>query len=495
MDINFGLMPKVFPPLRPYLRAGAFLLAALAPLAHSQTKPPAPGQTFASAASSGAWTFFTDPRAVYYKGNREKVYLGFLTSQGHDRVWSYDYATGAVDTFTLHLNLERDDHDNPALYVHPDGKITAIYQRHTVDRNIYLRTTANPEDIRSWGAERVIQGSENTTYAHPIRLDAENNRLYLFNREVEWHPTVRTSEDQGLTWSAPKQIVGGPAARPYIKYRGDGQSKIHMAFTDGHPRDVAKNSIYYAYYSGNNFYKASGERIKDFSSPLEPTQAEKVYDGGTNGRAWIWDIALDKQGRAVMVFVVAPTESDHRYYYARWTGTAWLVKPICPGGRWFPQTPSGSTEREPHYSGGIILNPQDPSEVFLSRPPNGAATGTFEIEHWVTPDGGTTWTSRKITQGSSAHNARPIVPWPVHGQTNPRLMIFWMHGGYVHYTNYSTGIKYAFLDSIPTVLARRDGTFLPRTRLSAWEAAGFDPLGRWLGRSPDAPFPRALPLR
>jgi hypothetical protein len=476
-------------------RVAAAVLASLPSLAlpQARTQAPAPGQGFDWASSDGAWTFFTDPRAVYYKGEREKVYLGYLTAQGHDRVWSYDFASGKVDTFTLHERLEVDDHDNPALYVHPDGRLTAIYQRHTVDRNIYLRTTTRPEDITSWGDARRLTGAENTTYAHPIRLDDENNRLYLFNREVEWHPTVRTSEDQGQTWSAPKQVVGGPAARPYIKYRGDGQSKIHMAFTDGHPRDVPGNSLYYAYYSGGNFYKASGERIKAFTSPLEPSQAERVYNGAASGRAWIWDIALDKQGRAVMVFVVAPSETDHRYYYARWTGTNWLVRQICPGGRWFPETPSGQREREPHYSGGIILNPENTSEVFLSRPPNGASTGNFEIENWETSDGGTTWTSKRITQGSSANNVRPIVPWPVHGQKNPHRMVFWMHGRYVHYTNYRTGIKFAILESPPTavLVEGKEGPF--RLRLSAWEAAGFDPLGRRLRQA--ANVPPAFPMR
>jgi hypothetical protein len=241
------------------------------------------------------------------------VYLGFITSDGSDRIWSYDYATGETDAFTLHTKLQKDDHNCPALYVDPDGRITAIYQRHTVDRNIYLRTTVNPEDIASWGEERVLQGSDNTTYANPIRLDDENNRLYFFNREVNWHPTMRTSEDQGKTWSAPRQLVGGSAARPYIKYRGDGHSKVHLAFTDGHPRDVPANSIYYAYYSGGNFYKAGGERIKAFDSPLEPSQAERIYNGATAGRAWIWDVALDRQGHPVLVFVVAPKETDHRY--------------------------------------------------------------------------------------------------------------------------------------------------------------------------------------
>lgn len=104
-----------------------------------------------------------------------------------------------------------------------------------------------------------------------------------------------------------------------------------------------------------------------------------------------------------------------------------MTKQIAKGGKWFPQTPAGAREREPHYSGGIILNPQDPSEVFLSRPPEGGA-GIFEIERWRTADQGQTWSFQAITSGSSRNNARTILPWPVAGQANPRRILFWMHG-------------------------------------------------------------------
>ena len=42
----------------------------------------------------------------------------------------------------------------------------------------------------------------------------------------------------------------GTAARPYIKFEhervSDTSDRVHMAFTDGHPRDVPTNAIYYA---------------------------------------------------------------------------------------------------------------------------------------------------------------------------------------------------------------------------------------------------------
>jgi len=434
----------------------AILFLAVAIPAFSQT-PGSPGQNYPWASNNGAWTFFTDPRAMYYRGTQEKVYLGFISQQGSDRVWSYDYATGTIDTATLHAILQVDDHDEPALYVRTDGRITAFYQRHNTDRNLYIRTTVNPEDIRTWGAERIVTMPAAVTYAHPFRMAAESNRLYLFSRSINFHPTVMSSTDEGLTWGTPSEFIAGGGARPYVKYRGDGLSRIHFSFTDGHPRDEPTNSIYYANFSGGSFYRANGTLIRAYTAatPLLHAEAEKVYNGAAaTGRAWIWDIAMDSLGRPVMVFVVAPLETDHRYYYARWNGTSWLVRQICAAGSWFPETPTATVEREPHYSGGIIINPQNVSEVFLSRPPNGVVGGTFEIERWFTSDGGTTWTSQSITSGSSANNVRPILPWAVTGQSNPRPLIFWMHGHYVHYTNYQTGIKYMFLPTTVPVLGK-----------------------------------------
>ena len=47
----------------------------------------------------------------------------------------------------------------------------------------------------------------------------------------------------------------------------------------------------------NTFLIANGEEIADFNQlPVSPQQTDVVYDG-SNGRAWIWDIAFDYQVR------------------------------------------------------------------------------------------------------------------------------------------------------------------------------------------------------
>jgi hypothetical protein len=52
---------------------------------------------------------------------------------------------------------------------------------------------------------------------------------------------------------------------------------------------------------------------------------------------------------------------------------------------------------EPNYSGGITLDHENPSMVYLAR----QVGGVFEVELWRTADGGVTWTRRPVT-GSSA---------------------------------------------------------------------------------------------
>ena len=72
--------------------------------------------------------------------------------------------------------------------------------------------------------------------------------------------------------------------------------------------------------------------------------------------------------------------------------------------------------------------------MYLSRQIN----GIFEIEKWVTSDGGANWSSEAITSGSKKNNVRPVVPRN-HKPTGIELI--WMHGDYVFYTKYDTALK------------------------------------------------------
>jgi hypothetical protein len=108
---------------------------------------------------------------------------------------------------------------------------------------------------------------------------------------------------------------------------------------------------------------------------------------------------------------------------------------LTEAGPWFPHTPPGAREREPNYSGGIVLDHTDPSQVYLSREKN----GVFEIEHWSTRDKGKNWEVTAVTKNSRNDNVRPFV---VRNHHDDSLRVLWMNiEKYVHYTDYKGAIK------------------------------------------------------
>ena len=386
----------------------------------------------------GAWCWFQDPRAVFVKGLRARTYAQWMTHDGKLQIGAYDHATDKAEIHTLKENWDQDDHNVGAFLVMPDNRLTVFYARHN-KHGIFCRTTSNPEDIAQWDKEVTVSDTPRITYAHPVYLSAER-KFYLFWRGSTWKPTFSTSED-GESWSAPKVLIRDPAkeentTRPYMKITSDGKSSIHFAFTDGHPRDEAQNSVYYLRYAGGQFFKADGSQAGTLQTlPIQPGKSDPVYSGKkTNVRSWVWDIALDGQGYPVIAYTRLPAETDHRCCYARWTGEKWLDVEITPGGKWFPQTPEGAKELEPHYSGGMAIDHSDPSTLYVSRPIN----GVFEIEKWNTSDKGKTWRSHPVTRDSTQINVRPVVPRGYSGKEN---YVLWMSGAYEHYTNYRTGIR------------------------------------------------------
>lgn len=424
-----------------------------------------PGEAYADFTADGGWCWFSDPRAISDQG---KTYAGWITADGSVEVGSLDPRSGEVTTFVIDEAYEKDDHDNPSFLILPDGRLRAFYTRHSNRQEINTRTTRRPGDITEWGPVEVIPPNDpsprnsGVTYSNPFLLTEEDNAIHLFWRGRSFKPTMATSLDNGETWSTATPVFSLPdlprGNRPYAKYGSNGKDRIHFIFTDGHPRREPHNSVYYACYRGGAFYRADGTRICTVSElPFPPAQADRVYDASTTGaRAWIWEVTADSQDRPVLVYTRHPTESDHRYHYARWTGSAWFDTELCAAGGWFPQTPEGEQEREPHYSSGLALDPQDPSVVYLTRPVNGVR----ELERWTTSDRGTNWTTTAITSGSKHDNIRPFVVRN-HSENGPTVLWQNVSGHYRHYTDYLCSIKMDSPHTVTTTAALGRAQALP----------------------------------
>ena len=388
----------------------------------------------------GAWCWFQDPRAVYFDGEHRRTYSGWMTKDGQLIVAQYDHKSGGIDKVVLEEEWDIDDHNTPSFLVRPDGHIMVFYARHN-KLGLYTRRTIHPEDITSWEEEIMVSNEDRITYSHPVQLHAESNRMYVFYRGPSWKPTFTFSDD-GVNWSEPQILIqqkGREAEdiRPYLKVVSDGDSTIHFAFTNGHPRNEPHNSVYYIKYAKGGFYKADGSLIGDMNKlPIDPLDSDLVYDAREHEvRAWIWDIALDSQGHPHVAYTRLPEESDHRYHYTRWDGATWNDHFITFAGGWFPQTQPGEEEREVHYSGGITFNQNSPHVVYFSH-----NEGTqFEISRAETADHGKTWEIDPITKRSNHLNVRPVFP---HGYTGEADHVLWMSGEYIHYTDYRTAIRF-----------------------------------------------------
>jgi hypothetical protein len=414
-------------------------------------------QTPATLTSDGAWCWFSDPRAIYTKDG--SIVTGWVTKTGDIIAASLNPQTGKVEQKRLYTKLEVDDHDNPAFLELPDQRILTQYTWHGGDKNgmgVIQNTTLQPKDISTFSDSLVFKPQtaellekfkrETYTYANPFMLSGEDNKIYSFGRWIGFKPNFITSIDNGKTWSDPKVVITSKALdtnnRPYVKYYSDGKSKIHLIFTDGHPNAEPLNSVYYCYYEKGAFWRADGTKIANVDQlPFTPSDATVIYKATPEtGKAWIFDIVINKNGQPVVAYTRYPTNEKHQYFYAVYDGKKWNDHHIVDSGKWFPQTPEGKKEREENYSGGLTIDPLDPSVVYLSHEIN----NVFEHTNPKTKHLLKNWKITPVTRNSTLDNVRPVIPR--YKKKSDKNVLLWMQNKkYVHYTDYDTGIMWKVL--------------------------------------------------
>jgi PKD repeat protein len=391
-----------------------------------------PAEAAQAPLGGGAWSWFGDPRAVTHDG---RTYVGWVDLQGDIKVSSYDHDTHERVTAVLQARLNRDDHANPSIHVLPDGRLMVFYSRH-VGPAMHYRISSQPESVRSWDPPQMVPvnvpGNPNRgyTYPNPIYLGDED-RLYLFWRGGNYNPTYSTRDDVTGQWSAARNLIHMQGERPYVKYASSGDDTIHVAYTNAHPNEFGDVNIYYARVHDGTIERAGGQQIGTLAGPpISPEAGNEIFDEAE--QAWVHDVAADSLGRPVIVFAAFPSAADHRYWYARWTGTAWERHEITPAGGSFRED-GGS----PYYSGGLTLDHEDPSRVYLSRQ---VARDSWQVGTWETANGGADWTSQVVSLPEAQRNVRPVSP---RGMPNPfedDLSVIWMRGSYPSWRDYQTSI-------------------------------------------------------
>lgn len=409
----------------------------------------------------GGWCWYQDERVIVANGH---LVIGSIASgrddpnrRGNVEVVSYNLATGARNLFTLHQGTDEkdrrqwyDDHNVPAFLQTPDGHLLAVYAKHGPEEKIYLRRSARPGDAAAWAPAEVFVPSEKSrvTYSNLLRLSAENGRIYNFFRGLDnsFKPSWMWSGDDGRTWTTGGIAINVPSEfrhRPYVKYASNGRDTIHLAYTEGHPRDF-DNSIYHAVYRNGQLRRSDGSVIASLNEGMpRPEDGTRVYAGGPDNVAWIIDLQVDRRGHPYMAYSVQMNDAgkkpghcgqDHRYRFARWDGKRWHDTEIAYAGHClYP--------REDDYTGLVALDAHDPRTLFISTnadPVTGAPliSKADGQRHWEIFKGVTRdfkrWTWTPVTSDSRADNLRPIVPiWP-----GRQRALLWLEGKMRTYTDY-----------------------------------------------------------
>lgn len=436
----------------------------LGALAVTASAPPAAAREFLAPDvltlnDNGAWSWFEDERAVVDTGAGKLLVSSVADSSGPGGaardgdvdVVAYDLDSHAVDRFTLHDDLQDDDHNSAALYVRPDGRYVAMYGGHLADSLSRWRVSSNAGDVTGWTGEQAFDNGAAMTYSNLHYLPGDDGgagRLYNFVRSNGFDPNILVSSDQGDTWSYGGRLLeeGGGGDRPYLRYASDGQ-RIHFITTERHPRDF-DNSIYHGYIEDGSLYNSSGDVIDGnlfnttAAAPDALTQvmtAGATFGGDAMRRAWTVDVAI-AGGAPVAVFQARANNDDldHRFFYGRWDGGQWRVHQMAFAGSYLYGA-------ENDYTGLVSIDPDDPATVYLSsevHPETKAqligsdGARHYELFRGTTSDGGATWSWTPLTFNSAQDNVRPVVPqWD-----DENTAVLWMRGQYNSYTNFDTRV-------------------------------------------------------
>jgi hypothetical protein len=398
----------------------------------------------------GGWCWYQDPRAIVHNGH---LFIGAVegTGNGDARIGVYDLVHDKpLGSVVVHDDFDRDDHNSPVFYPRPDGSVLTMYARHGKEKTHYFRIS-DTSDYLKWSPERridygdfLVASRDRVTYMNLFPMSAEE-KLYCFFRGLEFNPCVIFSPDHGETWEDAKHFIRSEVEgrhRPYVCYAGNGVDRVHLSFTDAHPRNYG-NNIYYALFKGGEFFKADGTLIKglDQDGPLRPSEADLVFRGseiavaGKHGAsapqsAWTSSIALDKDGHPHIGYSYYLSNTDHRYRIASWNGRRWIDREVALAG-------SCLYEAESSYTGLIALDPVDPSFVVISTdvdPSSGnSLAGTHEIfrARVGMDDDRDSINWKAVTTNSPCRNIRPVIL-----RNDQQRVVLWNRGEFNTYTNY-----------------------------------------------------------
>ena len=394
----------------------------------------------------GAWCWFADPRAVRHTSKDEaidKTYIGFIDVHGQIKAIERNHINNEVKEILIRDDFQIDDHDNPTFLILPDDRVMIFYSQHTSEPCFYYRVTKEAGDLTSFCEERKLDTLHNTTYPSPFFLSDDPEHIYLCWRGINWHPTIGKlslpdAEGRCSFTDTPRQIIasgigGNGGIRPYAKYVSNGKDKIFLTYTGTHPDNICPNPLYCSYIdiSDLSLHALDGKKLAPLSRhPLRVNGDETnpvfvVDDISHEKRNWVWEIQLDEKENPIIAFTrISRDKQSHEYYYAFWDGTKWKKIFLANAGGKFHKS-----EIEYCYSGGMALDKNDLSSVYISVPVKGIHGTVFEIQKVeLSQKNGILLQTSTVTYNSEKNNVRPYMV-----QNGESSELLWMHGDYYYW--------------------------------------------------------------
>jgi hypothetical protein len=413
------------------------------------------GETTTRRLGEGAWSWFSNPRAIVTGGGCE-VLAGASAGSGPSgrvNVESNYRQSSAADprprtTVTVDRTLLADDLNGGSLLKLANGEILTAWSGHAQDRRI--RVAVRAAGSRRWTRLAGFTTSKLQTYNNLFQL-ADGSVLDFTRASSPPSPRIYRSTDNGRSWSHVGQLLrwSGDSVehRPYLQYaqRGD---RIWFLATLGHPDLLAEHGtdspVYSGYLEGATVHRADGSIAGLLNGGVQVDQLTLVYQPAAEHSAWMTSLTLDASGNPVGVLsvrdrgVADSSPAAIRYVQARWTGMEWAVRDVAPGGRvLYPA--------EPHYSGTATGDPGDADHLVISAsvdPATDADLGQFDLFDGRTTDG-TTWTWTRLTTTPSKDDLRPLLTQP---SVNGMQALLWFQGRYSTYSSFDTDVKYRLLN-------------------------------------------------
>lgn len=386
-----------------------------------------PGHPYVYSGPMATYCVWHRPMAVY-SAAVDRTYFVFGNADNAPTISYYDHAQATfASPVVLGSNRDGDAHRNPTLLVDEDGLLYVFYGAHG-DPSRVLRS-ARPHDLSEWVSLPDLADPKGT-YPQPWQL-LPGELFVTYRHAPGWR--CRRSRDRGETWEEPLDIVchpqepGFPSMSVYgisVAATGPYPRRVHFTWSrlgGGTPEEIAtkhlwarRYNVYYACSEDGGHTWQRSDRTP-YELPITEETAEKLYDCGEHG-VWLKDIQLDSAGHPLILFCDADTATyESALKLLRHDGDAWHVSQVAVSDHMYDD-------------GAVVALPGKDLRVYAPTTAVQPLEDGGEIEEWVSPDGGDTWTnSRHITSGSVlSHNCVKTVHGHEFGPGD--LRILWSYG-------------------------------------------------------------------